>query len=273
MKFVAKILKIFLLVIITTLVLTGCDFFDISSDKENEEQQKKLNETTDAEGWYSGMEVKQSTVNLYDSDNNGEMITAHFDPTQFTIEIQESDPAKSLRDWCADVDNIAVINGGYFMENYKPTGLLITDQGVSSRSYVDETKGIFGIINNEELLINNLGEGAGDTSRYDYALQSFPMLVEGGRDVVVSKNTESAKRSFVALDRDGNLIIGNTNSAGLTLDAFGEYLGSSDLNTDIALNLDGGSSSGLCLRNKEGSLIYEDYSLSLIPHVIVVKAK
>jgi exopolysaccharide biosynthesis protein len=272
MRILTQKTKYFFLVCLLLFFMTGCSNPFTMQKKESNQKPSSESAKITSE-WLPGMAVQ---TNQYTSSKDlilKSIIYARFDPKYFDVEIQESQPPKSLQDWCKPVENIAVINGGYFMENYQPTALLISDKGKSGKSYIGKTKGMFFKIKNEEWGIRNLAKGPGSLEKIEYALQTFPMLIEEGKNVVTSENGASAKRSFVAIDQNNKLIIGNTENSTLGLNELADQLSQSKYQIKTALNLDGGASSGMCLRGLNAQLAYEDYSLSVIPYVIVVKMK
>src|SRR6185436_7036784 len=78
------------------------------------------------------------------------------------------------------------------------------------------------------------------------AMQSFPMLVfPGSASAEINDNGARARRSAVAMDRAGHLLLIASPTSEFTLRDFAIWLSHSDLEIDRALNLDGGSSTGL----------------------------
>ena len=84
------------------------------------------------------------------------------------------------------------------------------------------------------------------------ALQSWPMLVKPGAVAAgySGDDSERARRSVVALDRSGHVLLLACGTSSFTLQDLGAWLLASDLEIDSALNLDGGSSTGLYANNQ-----------------------
>jgi uncharacterized protein YigE (DUF2233 family) len=81
-----------------------------------------------------------------------------------------------------------------------------------------------------------------------YALQSFPLLVKpGGEMGFLEEDGIRGRRTVVALDGNGRLLFIMAASGSFTLHELSRYLVESDLELDVALNLDGGTSTGLRL--------------------------
>ena len=106
----------------------------------------------------------------------------------------------------------------------------------------------------------------------DQALQSSPMLVfPGGEPAAIEEDGRRARRSVVALDRAGRLLLLASPTSDFTLRGLADWLSHSDLDVDRALNLDGGSSTGLYL--SDGALQAEIDSFGPVPIVLLVEPK
>jgi len=80
------------------------------------------------------------------------------------------------------------------------------------------------------------------------ALQSFPILVQPGGKLgfpAERENHVSARRTVLAQDKDGRILFIVAPEGYFTLHQLSVYLTGSDLNLDIAVNLDGGGSTGI----------------------------
>ena len=100
------------------------------------------------------------------------------------------------------------------------------------------------------------------------AVQSFPLLVKPGGVMGFPADADAGqttRRTVVAQDRDGRILFLVAPNGHLGLHALAVWLVESDLGVDIALNLDGGPSSGLWVT--DGPQID---SLLPVPAVIVV---
>jgi hypothetical protein len=101
-------------------------------------------------------------------------------------------------------------------------------------------------------------------------VQSFPVLVKPGGVMGFPADADDgrpARRTVVAQDRRGRLLFLVAPRGYFSLHHLAVWLVASDLDVDVALNLDGGPSSGLWLR--DGPQID---SLVPVPSVIVVLA-
>jgi uncharacterized protein YigE (DUF2233 family) len=101
----------------------------------------------------------------------------------------------------------------------------------------------------DSLEIRSLAERPYDANEpLQYALQSFPLLVKpGGEMGFLEEDGIRGRRTVVALDGNGRLLFIMAASGSFTLHELSRYLVESDLELDVALNLDGGTSTGLRL--------------------------
>ena len=164
------------------------------------------------------------------------------------------------------------INGNYFDPQNQALGLIISDGARTGGNY-EGFGGMLAIGENTVKVRSNVLEPYRPDEALAYAMQNFPMLVlTGGQaNAQIDDNERLAPRSVVAQDRSGRLIFLVSPSLMFTLTGLGQWLAASDLDIDVALNLDGGTSSGLLLR--EGTQIIGVDSWVNVPSVIVVSTK
>jgi uncharacterized protein YigE (DUF2233 family) len=106
------------------------------------------------------------------------------------------------------------------------------------------------------------------------AVQSFPVLVKPGGVMGFPADADEgmpARRTVVAEDRNGNILLIIAPRGYLSLHAVAVYLARSDLAVDVALNLDGGGSTGLWLATREARLDIDSYTP--VPAVIAVERR
>lgn len=158
----------------------------------------------------------------------------------------------SLAEWQAETGALIVVNGGYFREEAGeliPTGLLISGGQAIGRSYGDFA-GMLAITDGRPEL-RWLAQTPYDPAEpLQAGLQSFPLLVKPGGELGFPQQHEDdrqARRTVIAQDRQGRLLFLVTYQGSFTLHRLSRYLVESDLDLDVALNLDGGTSSGLLL--------------------------
>jgi hypothetical protein len=103
------------------------------------------------------------------------------------------------------------------------------------------------------------------------ALQSFPLLLRPGGEIgFPEEDGQQARRTVVAQDRAGRILFLVANRGAFTLHGLSLYLASSDLELDVALNLDGGPSSGMLLAGEGEEPALHLPAFALLPAVIAV---
>ena len=216
----------------------------------------------------SGIDVwlGQRTVNA----KAEQVLIARVDPQRVTVRVLYApDAPKSARDWQAETKADLVINGGFFDDKNRVTGLLIADGNRFGKSYAG-----FGGMFSWRSVGPSLQWLRDQPYRADpsitQAVQGFPMLVvNGARIEQIGDNGEPNRRSFVALDGEGRLLFGVTQLAQWTLNDLADFLDQADdLNIVSALNLDGGASSGLWLGGAQADASMN--SFEVVPAVIAV---
>ncbi len=141
---------------------------------------------------------------------------------------------------------VAGVNGGYFHDDYRPVGLMVAD-GKEVHVF-EKAKLLSGVLavrgNRIEIVRSGAFKPGKDVSQ---AIQCGPMLVEGGAPVAGLNAERIARRTVVATDGRGHWALAYITSVSLAdaariLTAPGIF---GDWAVKSALNLDGGSSSGL----------------------------
>ncbi len=174
-----------------------------------------------------------------------------------------------LEQWQADTGALIVVNGGFFTPEYTATGLIILN-GVPGGVSYEGFGGMLTLIEGHPDLRGLAQEPYDPAEKFDAALQSFPLLVHTGGQLGYTRPSEQrARRTVIAQDQAGRFILLVADRSQFTLPALSRYLLESDLALDIALNLDGGPSSGLLLA--ESAEIVPAYVP--LPSVILIYAR
>ncbi|MBX5452135.1 phosphodiester glycosidase family protein [Thermogemmatispora sp.] len=208
------------------------------------------------------------------SGNEDTIMIARFEPQHVALRVLYSPSAPHfISDWLKlERGALAVVNGGYFNDQGEATGLVVSDGQVYGASY----SGFGGM-----LYVDSQGTiHLRSLSQYPYspgeqlqqATQSSPMLVlPGGKRTQFDADASSNRRTVVAFDKEGRLLFIISPEAAFSLDEFDDLLLASDLNIDVALNLDGGSSTGMYL-NAGGQRVGVD-SLTPVPIALVLQPR
>jgi len=176
--------------------------------------------------------------------------------------------------WAGLLQPLLVVNGGYFTPENETVGLLISDGRAWGTSYGDFA-GMFAVNPSpleEKASVRWLRDQPYDPNEpLIEALQSFPVLVKPGGVMGFPANADDgrpSRRTVVAQDRQGRILFIVAPRGYLSLHGLARFLADSDLDLDVALNLDGGFSTGLWLRTNEAPV--EINSLVPVPSVISV---
>jgi len=225
----------------------------------------------DDTGWQSlgnGIELRRLRVELSGVSNR--LWLARIDPTRvrFRVLYDQANP-RLVSEWFASVKPLLAVNAGYFTEDYRPTGLIVSDGTRSGQSYV----GFGGMlaVRPDRVEVRWLVArpySPGESLRQ--AVQAFPMLVHsGGKPGISEDDGKLARRTVVGQDRQGQIVFVVSPDAFFTLKTLAAFLAASDLELDTALNLDGGTSSGMLVAGRDGPLGVDSWVK--IPAVIVVE--
>jgi len=192
------------------------------------------------------------------------------DPEYFEFDVgYHPGESKRLTDWLVETGALIVVNGGYFTSANLATGLVIA----GGFSYGTTYQGFGGM-----LVVTTDGPELLSLVEYPYihqeeilaGLQSFPMLVNRGNEIgYTEEDTLPARRTVIAQDAQGRFLVILATTGTYTLHKLAQFLVDSDLNVDIALNLDGGSSTGLLMAEPADGVA----PFTLLPVVISIYAK
>ncbi len=204
-------------------------------------------------------------------DNEDTVTIARFDLryAHLSIGYQPTHPL-SLSEWMQQSHALAVINGGYFDTHNRPEGLLVSN----GRSFGTSYTGFGGMLSVDaqgRLALRSLRDqpySPGD-EQLEQATQSSPMLLIGGKRTQFNANAASERRSVVAMDKQGRLLLIVSPNPAFSLDELADLLASSDLDLETALNLDGGTSTGLYVNTESQKVNIS--SIAMLPIVIIIK--
>ena len=195
-------------------------------------------------------------LKIYDDQNQHieSLYMWRLDQNYFRLDVAYHESPQSLESWQRETDALLVVNGGFYRvenEKYFPNGLTIINGQPFGSSYES-----FGGM----LAISEQGAELRWLAEQPYvpgepllaALQSFPVLVKPGGQLGFPEQYEDnvqARRTVIAQDREGRILILVAPRGTFTLHRLSVYLTESDLNLDIAMNLDGGPSTGILVAN------------------------
>lgn len=205
---------------------------------------------------------------LPNNDELAQLIVVRIEPekVRFRVLYRAGNPA-SLAEWRAlEPDASVLINANFFDADYNALGLIVSDGHKSGAPYL-ERGGSFLIKGGEAAVIANRAPASWLDDDIEQATQGFPMLVENGERAYRARSKgERARRTAIAIDRSGRILIIVAPFLGLSLADLSAYLPRTDLAIEAALNLDGGRSTMLGLPGAETMLP----SLEPAPAVLAV---
>ena len=198
--------------------------------------------------------LERRVLNLVDDEGrwleNVTVLRLAPDAFHFGVAYRPGAP-QGLQAWQAQTGALVVVNGGFYTEADVATGLIISEGQASGVSYRD-FGGMFAVTEAGPT-VRSLRETPYDPAEpLQAALQSFPLLLApGGRPAVPEEDGQQARRTVVATDTAGRVLFLVAARGHFTLHQLSRYLATSDLELNVALNLDGGPSSGLLLAPPE----------------------
>ncbi len=213
--------------------------------------------STPEAGWSLLQPGLEERVNPIYNDLNQQVESLHIwrlDQNYFRLDVAYDSMPKSLETWQRETNALIIVNGGFYSvenESYFPDGLTIVNGKASGRSY----NGFGGMlaINQSRAELRWLAQKPYNAYEpLQAALQSFPILVQPGGRLgfgAERENGVSARRTVIGQDKDGRILFIVAPQGYFTLHQLSVYLTESDLNLDMALNLDGGGSTGILVAN------------------------
>ncbi|MBN1812984.1 MAG: phosphodiester glycosidase family protein [Anaerolineae bacterium] len=209
------------------------------------------------------------------TDGGEYLAIVRLDPSavRFRVHYNPGQPLK-VSTWAEQLQSLLVINGGYFTPEYEATGLLISD-GQTWGAVYDDFAGLFAVTADEQVSVRWLRDRPYDPAEpLTQGVMSFPVLVKPGGVMGFPANTDdgmSARRTVVAQDFEGRVLFIAAPRGHLSLHEMAVFLAESDLGIDVALNLDGGPSTGLWLATEANPVGID--SRAAVPSVISVETR
>ena len=217
--------------------------------------------------------LERRVIPVY-NDQNAQVESLHvwrLDQKSFRMDVAFDEMPKSLDTWQKETNASIVVNGGYFSienERYFADGLTIINGQASGNSF-DGFGGMLAIDQSGAELRWLVQQPYDSYEPLQAALQSFPILVQPGGGLgfgAERENNARARRTVIGQDQDGRILFIVAPQGYFTLHQLSVYLTEADLDLDIAVNLDGGGSTGILVANPR-EIISPKVSL---PFVILV---
>lgn len=189
-------------------------------------------------------------LRIVQGETSSKFVIVRIDPAGVRFQVGYAPNApQGLAAWRSAQNALVVVNGGFFETDNRSSALVISGGQAAGESYQGRG-GMFAIDSSGGVALRYLGEQPYDPAEpLREAIQGWPMLIKsGGRLAYTSNDGDRARRSVIALDRAGRVLIIVCTTSSMTLSELAQWLSTSDLAIDAALNLDGGSSTGLDLQ-------------------------
>lgn len=223
-------------------------------------------------GWQAagdGMEARRLRVDVGASSDR--LWIVRVDPARARFRVlYDPASARTVRGWFDAAHPRLAVNAGYFTPEKAATALVVSDGMRYGQSYVG-FGGMFAVSGGRVQVRSLLAQPYIPGESLDQAAQAFPMLVQpSGLPAIVEDDGQLARRTVVGQDRAGRIVFLVSPSPVFSLKTLSAFLAASDLDLDVALNLDGGTSSGLWYTDPAGAVLGVD-SWVHVPTVIVVE--
>lgn len=200
--------------------------------------------------------LERRTDSIYNSQNQlvESLHIWRLDQKYFRLDVAYASTPKSLDAWQRETNALIVLNGGFYSidnERYFPDGLTIVAGQASGHSF-NGYGGMLAIKESSAQLRWLVQEPYNSSEPLLAALQSFPILVKPGGALgfgAERENNVSARRTVIGQDKAGRILFMVAPQGYFTLHQLSVYLMNSNLNLDVAINLDGGGSTGILVAN------------------------
>lgn len=220
--------------------------------------------------WGPGVELRYEHWKSA-SNNEGTVTIARFDLHHIHISIgYQPDQPLSLHNWMQQTNALAIINGGFFDTKKQAVALLVSNGQSYGASY-SGFGGMFSVDNQGNVSLRSLRNQPydPDNEQLEQAIQASPMLMIAGQRTQFQADASSRRWSVIAMDKQGRLLLIVSPSMAFSLDELADQLASSDLSLQTAMNLDGGSSTGLYVNSGNQKVAID--ALTFLPIVIIIK--
>jgi uncharacterized protein YigE (DUF2233 family) len=179
----------------------------------------------------------------WQAEEEATFLVQEIDPEEYETKVHcDTDEMKTVKSWREVLGAEVVINGGFFDIDQLPTGFTKAQNGTWGDPF--DYPAVF-YIQDREFQIRETGNW--DPKKADLALASYPLLVKDQEANFSRETGKGARRTILGL-RDNKLLLFITNSKP-TLYESSFYL--EDFGLELALNLDGGPSTGYSSSKKE----------------------
>jgi len=170
----------------------------------------------------------------------------------WAIENSPKEP-KSVQAWRQALNANLVINGAYFDVDFTPAGYYQTDKTSSTHAWPDKKgqtdpksySGMVRIKDGKLQLTHLVSQPQPKPADHESTLLSYPTLMSDGQALVKEDSQKYARRTVLAQDSTGTAYVMVTEKGAVSLYEASRWLAAQPERFRIAINLDGGPSTGL----------------------------
>jgi exopolysaccharide biosynthesis protein len=228
----------------------------------------------DPDAWLEltpGLERRTAQMTVPGVDEPIPVELVRIDPTHFVFQVHYApDRAATISQWQARTGAMVIVNGGFFNTGTHETQALVVSDGERFAGSYTRQGGMFSVVGEEVRVRSLVQEPYRAGEPLDQAVQGLPMLIEpGGQPVQFRFSRDTARRTALGQDADGRIVIAVVDEPVVDLYTWRDWLITlPGLALDAAINLDGGSSSGLAVLAWDGALLIDSHGV--VPTVIAI---
>ena len=224
--------------------------------------------TTISSHWETIAEGLSWRILQPDRDDISQLVVVRIDPRHFRFRaIYHAGAPKSLAGWRKlEPQASVIVNANFFDHANRVLGAVVSDGALSGSAYLSRG-GTFLVRNGVPSVVGFRAGPPPIDATTGQAIQGFPLLVYNGLPAYSGSDAgERNRRTVIAEDADGNILIVIAPYFGPSLRALSDYLPSTDLDIVTAVNLDGGGSTMIALPGAD----YLQPSFDAVPTVLAV---
>ena len=203
--------------------------------------------------WQSLLPGFETAILLVNADDDvlEKIHLLRVDPARFKFSVHVDPPAyRDADEWIDELAALAVINGSYYTSSGYPATPVKSMNGIFGPADYIATHGAFATGAQGARIVDLAGiawPALFESS--EQVMLSYPLLFDAsGKSRVHAREDWYANRSFIAMDRSGQMVLGCTERAFFSLPSLGKFLQTAPLDLELALNLDGGPVASLAIR-------------------------
>jgi len=210
---------------------------------------------------FSDLPVDFRVLSYDFDDREGDVLVFAFEPDQVNVSLAHKDNPLFVSSWAKDQGNALVINGGYFHDDFSPSGFLYVDgKRIGDRAFDKEVSGLIEVrpdrgVNIRDLAVDPLSLG----EPLYTSIQSYPFLLKNGERAIREDSGKRARRTALGVDREGGVYVFIEQTSQLSLYELMVVIDESDIENLTVLNLDGGPSTGLSIKKDDQHALIDSY--------------